>query len=171
VPPPGHAARATGVGPESRARVAGRVAQRRASASPRADDGIRTRLVFVGIEVPRQAASSAVVPPVGLEPTHFRVRIGCSALELRRQCSGDASANGHCCMTCHPLESNQDLPGFSRARRPSTQEWHREAWVRLADHPIQLSNAPSAPCRWRSTVSVCSGNRRCTCAAVGRGPG
>ena len=25
--------------------------------------------------------------------------------------------------SCHPLESNQDLPGFSRARRPSTQEW------------------------------------------------
>src|SRR5689334_20345146 len=32
---------------------------------------------------------------------------------------------------CHPLESNQNLLGFSQARRPTTQEWHREAWVRL----------------------------------------
>ena len=35
------------------------------------------------------------------------------------------------CALCHPLESNQNLSGFNRARRPSTQEWHHEAWVRL----------------------------------------
>ena len=35
-------------------------------------------------------------------------------------------------MTCHPLESNQNLPGFSRARRPSTQEWHRETWAHVS---------------------------------------
>jgi len=31
--------------------------------------------------------------------------------------------------------------------------------------------APSAPCRSRSTVSLGSGNRRFTCAAVGRSSG
>ena len=41
-----------------------------------------------GLRRERSAAPSGlvrIVPPVGLEPTHFRVRTGCSALELRRQ--------------------------------------------------------------------------------------
>lgn len=40
-----------------------------------------------GLRRERSAAPSGlvrIVPPVGLEPTHFRVRTGCSALELRR---------------------------------------------------------------------------------------
>jgi hypothetical protein len=77
----------------------------------RADDGFRTRLIFVGNEAPRQAASSALVPPVGLEPTHFRVRTGCSAFELRRQCRGDR-------------------------RRSSTTRATREAWGRRAPYSV-----------------------------------
>ena len=40
-----------------------------------------------GLRRERSAAPSGlvrIVPPVGLEPTRFRVRTGCSALELRR---------------------------------------------------------------------------------------
>jgi hypothetical protein len=47
-----------------------------------------------GLRWQRSAAPSGlvrIVPPVGLEPTRCRLRIGCSAFELRRQCSGDAS--------------------------------------------------------------------------------
>src|SRR5882672_1521868 len=71
------------------------------------------------------------VPPIGLEPTHCRLRVGCSTFELRRQCCGEASCHMTPRAGCHPLESNQNLSGFNRARRPTTQEWHREAWVRL----------------------------------------
>ncbi len=41
-----------------------------------------------GLRRERSAAPSGlvrIVPPVGLEPTHCRVRTGCSTLELRRQ--------------------------------------------------------------------------------------
>ena len=88
-----------------------------------------TRLGQLGRLPPHQSALPAIVPPVGLEPTHFRVRTGCSALELRRQCRGDRRMRRR--GTCHPLESNQNLSGFSRARRPTTQEWLLEASVRL----------------------------------------
>ena len=88
----------------------------------------RTHLAQLGELAPHQSASPAIVPPVGLEPTHFRVRTGCSALELRRRDAATSHATG---CRCHPLESNQNLLGFSQARRPTTQEWHREAWVRL----------------------------------------
>lgn len=54
------------------------------------------------------------------------------------------------CRSSHPLESNQNLSGFSRARRPTTQEWEmtpRERWGRtrgvgygcLAGHPHRQS--------------------------------
>ena len=130
----------------------------------RAGGESRTHLEQFGRLPPHRSASPAVVPPVGLEPTHFRVRTGCSAFELRRRCRSDVACDA--LHTCHPLESNQDLLGFSQARRPTTQEWHREAWVRLVVIEF-ICHAPSAPCRCRSAVSACSGNRRFTCAAVG----
>lgn len=100
----------------------------------------------------RSAAPSGfvrVVPPAGLEPARVRVRTGCSTFELRRRCpqryippGPAAEAEGRDARTtprvalspwktlrraCHPLESNQNLSGFSRARRPTTQEWHLDA--------------------------------------------
>ena len=107
----------------------------------RADDGIRTRLVFVGDEVPRQAASSASVPPVGLEPTPFRVRTGSSALELRRQ-------------YVPPPGIEPGPLGF----QPSAQTFYARVASRSVRSRLALSSlfgchAPSAPCRCRSAMS------------------
>jgi hypothetical protein len=54
----------------------------------------RTHLAQLGELAPHQSASPAIVPPVGLEPTHFRVRTGCSALELRRRDTATSHATG-----------------------------------------------------------------------------
>lgn len=94
--------------------------------------GVKGQHPAVGRHLNKDAAQRprrAVVPPVGLEPTHFRVRTGCSALELRRRLRGN-HASLYADFSCH---------------------------------------APSAPCRWRFAMSVCSGNRRFTNAAVGCG--
>ena len=57
------------------------------------------------------------VGPVGFEPTSRRSK---SPLQ-----SSFATSPRH--VSSHPLESNQNLSGFSRARRPTTQEWDTSA--------------------------------------------
>ena len=116
--------------------------RRAAQASERSS---RRELNPLGLRWQRSAAPCGVirvrvVPPAGVAPAPCRLRIDCSPFELRRQCSGDTSCRRTPCDTCHPLESNQNLPGFGRARRPSTQEWHvRGARLRLAFRRIRLS--------------------------------
>ena len=60
--------------------------------------------------------------------------------------------------TSHPLESNQNLPGFNRARRPTTQEWDHEHRVRTFGrraHDAQIIIISSSIVRERSSpVSV-----------------
>ena len=72
---------------------------------------------------------------------------------------------------CHPLESNQNLPGFSRVRRPSTQEWHRCDRATCRDRVIIIDY--SVVIRPVLAVSLashceryCSGDRRFTRDAV-----
>ena len=112
----------------------------------------RTHLAQLGELAPHQSASPAIVPPVGLEPTHFRVRTGCSALELRRH---DAATSHATSCRCHPLESNQNLPVFSRARTPDTPE-SDSTGMRARRHvvvTIQLSIVRSERLELPSTVS------------------
>ena len=58
-----------------------------------------------GLRRERSAAPSGlvrIVPPVGLEPTHCRVRTGCSTLELRRQGSrGTGTPRASSLFGCH----------------------------------------------------------------------
>ena len=82
------------------------------------------------------------VPPVGLEPTRVRVRTGCSALELRRQCSGEASCRND-------------------AARPQRETWRTPRCRRYS---------VVTPCPHR-VAGVPLGNRRFTCAAAGCGSG
>lgn len=76
---------------------------------------------------------------------------------------------------CHPLESNQNLPGFSRARRPTTQEW-RFARVPLLElrlltlhrrrSTIQFSESPRLHRVFCARCELSLGSRRFTCEAV-----
>src|SRR5215813_6615824 len=50
-----------------------------------------------------------IVPPVGLEPTHFRVRTGCSALELRRR---DAATSHATSCVVPPSGIEPEPPGL-----------------------------------------------------------
>jgi hypothetical protein len=58
----------------------------------------------------RCASDDSFVGPVGFEPTPVGLRNRCKIRFATDPWS-------------HPLESNQNLSGFSRARRPTTQEW------------------------------------------------
>ena len=46
--------------------------------------------------------------------------------------------------TSHPLESNQNLPGFDRARRPSTREWETGACQAPASSSFGCQRAAAA---------------------------
>ena len=72
----------------------------------------------------------------------------------------------------HPLESNQDLPGFSRARRPHAPGWVIRVPAPAGTHVVQLFGCQGAP---RGAVRVVAGGppagpRRFGGAAV-LGPG
>jgi hypothetical protein len=115
----------------------------------------RTHLEQLGRLPPRQSASPALVPPVGLEPTHFRVRTGCSAFELRRQCRSDVA-----CDALHDVPP----PGIE-PEPPGLQPGAQTIYARVASrgvgtprcHRIHLSWPPPAPCRCRSAVSFARG--------------
>ena len=47
-------------------------------------------------------------------------------------------------LTPHPLESNQNLPGFNRARRPTTQEWDTSAARMFEAHAQRRSSSSSS---------------------------
>jgi hypothetical protein len=64
----------------------------------------------------------------------------------------------------HPLESNQNLSGFSRARRPTTQEWDTSA--ACADH-LDGSRRPHRDMRRRSSSSFFSCQRAVRRAHLG----
>lgn len=61
------------------------------------------------------------VPPVGLEPTHFRVRTGCSALELRGQLLAADGSEG---------------PALSRNQNYSVFKWWASPNLLDKDHVV-----------------------------------
>lgn len=70
-------------------------------------------LFFESTWAPGGTSDDSRVGRVGIEPTFRRIKNPLQGLRLLPT-PGTSS---------HPLESNQNLSGFNRARRPTTQEW------------------------------------------------
>lgn len=94
------------------------------------------------------------MPPVGLEPTRCRVRTGCSALELRRQCRGEASCRMNAAAHVPPPGIEPEPPGL----QPSAQTIYARVASQGVGTPCLSSifgcHAPSAPCRCRFAVET-----------------
>jgi hypothetical protein len=103
-------------------------------------------------------ASARFVGGVGIEPTSRGLRNRCKgqhllptlkATENRKRTRKQSVPTEN--RASHPLESNQNLLGFSQARRPTTQEWGESA---PAPRPIERSAGGRVRAPRRQTLAA-----------------
>lgn len=98
------------------------------------------------------------VPPAGLAPATSRVRVGHSTLSYGGNAAATRATPWNRTRTSRSSAERADLLRKSGVAR---------RYGNASRNAVFGCHAPSAPCRWRSTVSECSGNRRFTGAAAG----
>ncbi len=108
-------------------------------------------------------ACDRIVGRVGIEPTSGRFK---RPLQSQLLLPTHRARRRSSCLSSHPLESNQDLSGFSQARRPHAPGWVIRVPAPAGPHVVQRFGFQVAPRRGRPPA----GPRRFGDAAV-LGPG